>query len=203
MATDWKERDRLSKERNGRYRQVIVDLAEHFPDWGIELEQDGFFHPTMATATGAKMYFRLDAKGDTGGMIRVSGHYPSFNGSTVGRPDERPRVGVNMDRGAEALAKAIKSRFLDHYLRLFNDSLEYVEMWEERDRKKMATFDGLVERFNAQPLVHTLGDGRSPMMTLRNGKASTTVTVSNRDINIEMNWLTTEQATRVLAALTI
>jgi len=199
---DWKEKDKLHKERDERYRELVSGLAEYFPDWTISLEQEGYTHPTMETATGAKVYFRLDVKGDTGGMVRVSGFYPTYNGSSGSRPENRPSVGCNMDRGSEALAKAIKGSFLDHYLRLYVDSLEYCELWRETDRVKMATFQTLVDRFNGQPMTHTIRDGYDPTVIVREGQARAEITVTSRDVKIEADSLTVDQATRMLEALT-
>jgi len=203
---NYKESQQIRKNRSKLYLETVSGIAEYFPEWEVEIKPVGFdrAHPQMTAPNGARVYFNLQGKGDNTmqGKIWVSGFYPQHNGfyHSDAKPENRVHIGVSLHRGAEVLAKEIKRRFLPDYLSLYDLCIKYVKDQETLDATQARTLNMLHKKFGGH-IRRPWGSNQPDKIDINTKEARAEVTVNQSSINIDLKYMTTEQATRVLAAL--
>jgi hypothetical protein len=156
----------------------------------------------------SELAIRIETYGARKGRIEVHGNFHigrnrefidvrEWNHSTSERC-KLPEISVSGSRGAAAIAKEIKRRFLPEYLTLLQKAIEKRDAaasWEDKTRANLVTLAAIV---NAS--VPTERD-RTTASFYHNDKAYGDIQCSGDSVTLKLSSLTMKQAKNILAML--
>ena len=156
----------------------------------------------------SELAIRIETYGSRKGRIEVHGNFHigrnrefidvrEWNHSTSERC-KLPEISVSGTRGAAAIAKEIKRRFLPEYLPLLQKAIDKRDAANSYEDKTRANLTVLAAVVNAS--VPTERE-RSTASFYHNDKAYGDIQVSGDSVSLKLSSLTMQQANRILAML--
>jgi hypothetical protein len=157
----------------------------------------------------SELAIRIETYGSRKGRIEVHGNFHigrnrefidvrEWNHSTSERC-KLPEISVSGTRGASAIAKEIKRRFLPEYLPLLQKAIDRRDAANSHEDKTRANLVTLAAIVNAS--VPTERD-RSTASFYHNDKAYGDIQVSGDSVTLKLSSLTMKQAEQILTSLT-
>jgi hypothetical protein len=197
--------------------QGAVDLVQLTQDIAKELGTDWTFKPLdepyptqyLKGPNEAELAIRIETYGSRKGRVEVHGNFHigrnrefidvrEWNHGTSERC-KLPEISVSGTRGAEAIAKEIKRRFLPEYLPLLQKAIDKRDAANSYEDKTRANLTALATIVNAH--VPTERD-RTTASFYHNDRAYGNVQCSGDSVTLKLCSLTMKQAERILTLLT-
>ena len=136
-------------ESQTQFYTLISAVATFLDGWTIEpMDEERMSSIAISNSDGAALWLRPDTYefNPETSRVKIGGSYPNHNGfPTISNQETRSTITVAANRGPEAIAKSIQSRFLPKYLPLYAKGLRIKQQYEERDRRRTDTLCTIAE----------------------------------------------------------
>jgi hypothetical protein len=190
--------------------QLTKDIAfflnegEQRPDWTFKPMDEPYPTQYITGPNEAELSIRIETYGARKGRVEVSGNFHigrnrqfvdvrEWNGS---ERTKLPEISVASERGAQAIAKEIKRRFLPEYLPLLAKAIarrDESNTYEDKSRANLATLAAIV---NARVPAER---DRTSTSFYHNDRAYGDIQVSGDSVTLKLSSLSVEQAKQILA----
>jgi hypothetical protein len=201
--------DQPTRTLNEELVQLTKDIAKELGGaWTFKPLDEPYPTQYISGPNEAEIAVRIETYGSRKGRVEINGNFHigrdrefidvrEWNHSTSERC-KLPEISVSGTRGAVAITKEIKRRFLPEYLPLLQKAIEKRDAatsWEDKTRANLITLAAIV---NAS--VPTERD-RTTASFYHNDKAYGDIQCSGDSISLKLSSLTMEQAKRILSML--
>jgi hypothetical protein len=190
--------------------QLTQDIAKELgSDWTFKPLDEPYPTQYITGPNEAELAIRIETYGSRKGRIEVHGNFHigrnrefidvrDWNHSTSERC-KLPEISVSGTRGAAAITKEIKRRFLPEYLPLLQKAIDKRDAAHSYEDKTRANLTVLAAIVNAH--VPTERD-RSTASFYHNDKAYGDIQASGDSVTLKLSSLTMKQAQQILTLLT-
>jgi hypothetical protein len=178
-------------------RALVAKIGEALGGWSLKPDPGSTWSASLSRKDGAVLWF-----GFYGDRVEIGGSFPRGVDHYLFQPQEQKRITCAVSKGAERIARDIRSRFFPWYLPAYADGLKRKDEadaqleWQDRNLQELAeTLGGTVsQQFNG---------GRDPHVHINRAGVYGHVEVNGytKAANIELRGVPVDIAHKLLAGI--